>query len=41
LKDGYIKLTFFKVYEYDCKNDERSEMISEVFPKSFLIFEIA
>jgi len=32
MKDGYIKLTLFKVDEYDCKSDEQSGMISEVFP---------
>jgi hypothetical protein len=25
-------LTFFKVYEYDCKNDEISMVVCKVFP---------
>jgi hypothetical protein len=36
LKDRYTKLTLFKVYEYDYKSDERSQVISEYFPLSFL-----
>jgi hypothetical protein len=32
LNDGYTKLTFLKIYRYDYKSDERSEMMSEVFP---------
>jgi len=32
LKYGYIKLTFFKVYVYDCKSDERLRVIGKVFP---------
>jgi uncharacterized membrane protein YsdA (DUF1294 family) len=32
LKMAYIKLIFFKVYEYDCKNDENQRYrVSEVF----------
>jgi hypothetical protein len=27
LKDKYIKLKLFKVYEYDCKSDERCRRI--------------
>jgi hypothetical protein len=33
LKDEYTKLTLFKVYGYDCKSEERSGVVSEVFPK--------
>lgn len=25
LKDEYIKLTLFKIYGYDCKNDKRKD----------------
>jgi hypothetical protein len=33
LKDWYSKLRLFKVWVLNCKNDERSEVISEVFPE--------
>jgi hypothetical protein len=29
LKGRYTKLIFFKVYEIDCKSDERSEIVSD------------
>jgi len=28
LKNEYTKLTIFKIYGYDCKNDKRLEMIN-------------
>jgi hypothetical protein len=31
LKDEYHKLTLFKVWGYDCKNDEKSKVVSEFF----------
>jgi len=31
LKDRYIKLRLFKFYRYDCKSDEISGVLSEVF----------
>jgi hypothetical protein len=33
LKNEYTKLTFFKVYKYVCKSDERSNVVREAFPK--------
>jgi hypothetical protein len=33
MKDGYPKLTLFKVWVLNCKNDERSRVISEVLKK--------
>jgi hypothetical protein len=32
LKVGYTKLRVFEFCEKDCKNDESSEILSEVFP---------
>jgi hypothetical protein len=32
LKDEYSKLTFFKDGYHNCKSDEKSRVISEVFP---------
>jgi hypothetical protein len=31
LKNRYTKLIFFKVYEYDCKSDETTGIVREVF----------
>jgi hypothetical protein len=36
MKNKYNKLTFFKVYKYDCKSDEKSVVVSEVFFQLFL-----
>jgi hypothetical protein len=33
LKGEYAKLTVFKVYEYVCKSDERSNVVRKAFPK--------
>jgi hypothetical protein len=33
LKDKYSKLTLFKVYGYECKSNEKLEMVNKVFPK--------
>jgi hypothetical protein len=35
LKDGYLKLTLFKVWISFYKHYERWEIINEVFPKKF------
>jgi hypothetical protein len=33
LKDGYPKLTLFKVWVHFCKSDEKSRVIGEFLPK--------
>jgi hypothetical protein len=34
LKDDYLKLTLFKIWILNCKNDKISKVISEIlFPK--------
>jgi hypothetical protein len=32
-KMNILNWHFFKVWDYDCKSDERSRVVSEVFPK--------
>jgi hypothetical protein len=31
LKDGYPKLRLFKIWVLNCKSDERSKVINEIF----------
>jgi hypothetical protein len=38
LKDGYPKLTLFKVCVLFLKIDKKSEVISEVFPYFYFLF---
>jgi hypothetical protein len=38
LKDGYLKLTLFKVCVLNCKSNEKSEVISDVFPSCPYVF---
>jgi hypothetical protein len=37
LKDVYFKLTLFKFWVLNYKSDKRSRVISEVFPKFYLL----
>jgi hypothetical protein len=32
MNDEYIKLIHFKIYGYNCKNDERLEVVNKIFP---------
>jgi hypothetical protein len=38
LKYDDLKLTLFKVWEYNCKSDKRSKIISKVFSNSFQLY---